>query len=237
MHIAICDDNVADRKQLERLLKRESDKRAQTEGIIFTDSFGNSQVMLANPMQYDAFYIDVCQTEGISGGDIVRSLLSQGVNAPVVLCCSTINYREESFPENVFYLDKPINLQELSRSLDHAHHITEQKVPLIELRQEKETIYVTEPDIFYAVEDGHYVNVTLMDGRILPVADSALNLFGQVETHPTFMAPSAKTLINARYIDKIGLFHVIMQDGKKFKMHRNCIPYAKQIYAELHAEL
>ena len=28
MHIAICDDNVADRKQLERLLKRESDKRA-----------------------------------------------------------------------------------------------------------------------------------------------------------------------------------------------------------------
>lgn len=26
MHIAVCDDNVADRKQLERLLKRESDK-------------------------------------------------------------------------------------------------------------------------------------------------------------------------------------------------------------------
>ena len=30
MHIAICDDNVADRKQLERLLKRESEKRKST---------------------------------------------------------------------------------------------------------------------------------------------------------------------------------------------------------------
>ena len=28
MHIAICDDNVADRKHLERLLSRESAKRA-----------------------------------------------------------------------------------------------------------------------------------------------------------------------------------------------------------------
>ena len=28
MHVAICDDNVADRRQLERLLKRESDKRS-----------------------------------------------------------------------------------------------------------------------------------------------------------------------------------------------------------------
>ena len=30
MHIAICDDNIVDRKQLERLLERESDKSAET---------------------------------------------------------------------------------------------------------------------------------------------------------------------------------------------------------------
>ena len=66
MHIAVCDDNVADRKQLERLLKRESDKRAASTGIIYTDSFGNSTSLLSNPMQYDAFYIDMCLTEGIT---------------------------------------------------------------------------------------------------------------------------------------------------------------------------
>ena len=33
MHIAICDDNIADRKQTERLLGRESDRRAKTDKI------------------------------------------------------------------------------------------------------------------------------------------------------------------------------------------------------------
>ena len=82
MHIAVCDDNVADRKQLERLLKRESDKRAASTGIIYTDSFGNSTSLLSNPMQYDAFYIDMCLTEGITGTEVANALIAQGVNAP-----------------------------------------------------------------------------------------------------------------------------------------------------------
>ena len=80
MHIAVCDDNVADRKQLERLLKRESDKRAASTGIIYTDSFGNSTSLLSNPMQYDAFYIDMCLTEGITGTEVANALIAQGVN-------------------------------------------------------------------------------------------------------------------------------------------------------------
>ena len=92
MHIAICDDNVADRKQLERLLKRESDKRASTTGILYADSYGNASALLANPMQYDAFYIDVCKTEGITGNEIVRQLLAKGVNSPIVLCFYWIIY-------------------------------------------------------------------------------------------------------------------------------------------------
>ena len=103
MHIAICDDNIADRKQLERLLKRESDKRAAVSGILYTDSFGNAEALLANPMQYDAFYIDVCQTEGVSGSDIVSALTAKGVNAPIVMCCSHINYREYTLPSNVIF--------------------------------------------------------------------------------------------------------------------------------------
>ena len=103
MHIAVCDDNVADRKQLERLLKRESDKRAASTGIIYTDSFGNSTSLLSNPMQYDAFYIDMCLTEGITGTEVANALIAQGVNAPIVMCCSKINYRAQSYPENVIF--------------------------------------------------------------------------------------------------------------------------------------
>ena len=37
MHVAICDDNVADRKHLERLLSREADKKAGTSDNIFVN--------------------------------------------------------------------------------------------------------------------------------------------------------------------------------------------------------
>ena len=185
MHIAVCDDNVADRKQLERLLKRESDKRAASTGIIYTDSFGNSTALLSNPMQYDAFYIDMCLTEGTTGTDVVNALTAQGVNAPIILCCSKINYREQTYPENVIFLDKPIKVAELAQSIDHALEIMAKAVPLIELREDEDTIYVTEPDILYAEEEGRNVIVTLKDGRTVKVATTAINLFSQIENHPT----------------------------------------------------
>ena len=61
MHIAVCDDNIADRKQLERLLKRESDKRKNDSGLIYTDSFGDSEVLSRTPMQYDLFFVDLTE--------------------------------------------------------------------------------------------------------------------------------------------------------------------------------
>lgn len=234
MHIAICDDNTADRKQLERLLKRESDKRAATTGIIYADSFGNAPMLLANPMQYDAFYIDMCKTEGVTGMDVVRELTEKGVNAPIVMCSSDINYREQNFPDNVIFLDKPIKADELSASIDHAHSIMEKAEPLIELREDKETYYVTESDIMYAVESGLHVIVSLTDGRKISIVSTAMNFFSQIESHPTFVAPSMKVVLNGRYIEKIGFHKAIMTDGTKFSIHRDCMKYTKYVFDEYH---
>ena len=104
MHIAICDDNVADRKQLERLLKRESDARAlQSEGF-YVDSYGNREALLRSPMLYDAFFIDMCEGS-ITGTDIVDALLKVGVKSPIVLCSSKICYQEYSFPANILFFE------------------------------------------------------------------------------------------------------------------------------------
>uniref|UniRef100_UPI004056CBDE hypothetical protein n=1 Tax=Acetatifactor sp. TaxID=1872090 RepID=UPI004056CBDE len=200
MHIAICDDNVADRHQMERLMKRESDKRSATTGILYIDSFGNGNALLANPMRYDAYYIDVCKTDGITGIDITNKLLQAGTQAPVILCCSELNYREHSFPDNVRFLDKPIKPEELSDTLNYALEIKAEAVPQIELREDKETYYVTEPDILYAVEDGLYLIVTLTDGRKIRIMTDIANFFDQLENFPTFLAPSAKAIINGRHI-------------------------------------
>lgn len=235
MHIAICDDNVADRHQMERLLKRESDKRGATTGILYIDSFGNGAALLSNPMRYDAYYIDVCKTEGITGVDIMTTLFEAGIQAPVVLCCSDIDYREFNLPEhkqNVLFLDKPIQIQELSDSIDYALEIKSKAVPQIELRDDTETYYVTEPDILYAVEDGLYIVVTLTDGRQIRVMSDIPNFFDQLENFPTFLEPSAKSIINGRYIQTLEHRKAVMTDGTVFKIHRNCLSYAKAIYEQ-----
>lgn len=232
MHIAICDDNAADRKQLERLLKKESDCRAESSGILYTDSYGNASSLLSHPMQYDVFYIDMCKTTGVSGLSIVTELKNSGVNSPIVMCCSDINYREQNFPEGTLFIDKPIRSDELAKSLDHALSIKQKAPLLIELRAEKETIYVTEPDILYAVENGRITEVTLIDGRKINISTTASNFFADIEIHPSFLAPTLKTVINCRYIQKISFYKATMSDGEVFKISRNCVEYAKAAMAE-----
>lgn len=227
MHVAVCDDNVADRKQMERLLGRESDRRAKiTEGL-YIDSYGNERALLANPMQYDIFYIDMCKTEGTNGAQVAEKLCSAGVRVPIYMCCSDINYRELKLPENVSFLDKPMKPDMLITSLDHAYEIKQSAVPLIELREEKQTLYVTEADIMYGTAVDKHVTIHLADGRTAKVASSVENLFDQWAHYETFLMPSQKVILNGRFIDKVGMLHVYMKDGTKFQVYGPYKAYAK----------
>lgn len=232
MHIAICDDNIGDRKQLERLLKRESDRRIKTSGVLYTDSFGSADILIANPMQYDVFYIDLCNADNMTGIEVAQALIEKGINVPIILCCSTINYREHTFPENVLYIDKPIKAVELSVSINHALKIKKNAVSLIELRTEKSTLYVAEPDIICATEEGRNLNVCLTDGRTIQISTDAMNFFYSVENFPSFFAPNSKTIINARNIQKMGIRKITLINGTSYKVTGNCMKYAKQAYEE-----
>lgn len=233
MHIAVCDDNMGDRRQIERLLKKESEKRAASTGILYTDSFGSCESLLANPMQYDAFYIDMCHTAGLTGVDVTNQLLAIGINAPIILCCSSINYREYPFPENVLFLEKPLKAIDICESLDHALEIKKNAEALIELREEKNTFYVREADIMYAVEENRSMLIHLKNGQILHIATDTANFFDQIEKFENFVAPTAKVIFNCRYVEKIHLSKVSMTDGTVFKVHRDCMPYVKQMVGKL----
>ena len=244
MHVAICDDNIADRKQMERLLSRESDRRLSTTGHLFTDSYGNANTLLSNPLEYNIYYIDMCRTEGVTGEWVAQSILDKGIHALIVMCCSEIDYREvkfagrnctaADFPENIVFLDKPIKTAELSETIDRALEYKKLAPSMIELREEEYTHYVEEIEILYCVEEGLRTEFTLTGGRKIQVATTALNFFSQVENFPVFLAPTDKVVINCRYIAKLGFRKAVMTDGAVFKVHGDCMPYAKQMFAELH---
>ncbi len=219
MHVAVCDDNVADRKQTERLLRRESERRSQTTEGLYVDSYGNEKALLANPMQYDIFFIDMCKTENINGAQVALRLREGGVQVPIYMCCSDMDYRQMNLPEDILFLDKPIKPDMLVSSLDYAYARKQNAVPRIELRINNETLYVTEPDILYGTSNGRHVDVYLTDGRVAKVSSSIDNLYEQWAGFESMFMPSEKFLLNGRHIQTIGLFRLTMKNGTTFPIY------------------
>lgn len=221
MHIAICDDNVADRKQLERLLKRESDKRKKTTGSLYTDSFGNCEILAKNNMLYDLFFIDMVN-DAPDGLTFALSLVQSGVHVPIVLCCSKIDYSAKASslsdcPKNLIYLEKPIKTAELSGILDRAVLLLAERVPTIELRSETETYYVLEDDIVYGITIGRYVHVFLKDGTEIPILTTMFNFFDEVSMFSHMVLLNEKVMFNIAYMEYYSPFKVLLSNGVSLK--------------------
>lgn len=232
MHVALCDDNTADRKQSERLLQRESLARIPVSGPLYVDSYGSAASLLAKPMQYDIFFLDICHSDD-NAVLVAERLVQCGVKAPIVLVCSHMNYRDMDLsfapPEQILFLDKPIRSSELAATIDHVLHLLESAEHTIELRSQAQTLYVVESDIMHAVQKGRNLLVTLASGEQILIPSTAENLYGQIQQYPCFMCPTEKTLVNARHIQKTAFRSILMRDGQKFRSSSAVIKYAQHM--------
>ena len=166
MHIAVCDDNIADRKQTERLLGRQSDRFFKESGErLYIDSYGNVEAFLRYPQMYDGLFIDIT-TGSPTGFEIVKILLDAGIVRPIILCVSTIDYRKEyqesglDIP-NLMFIDKPIRVAELTSIMDEIRRIKGDPIPTLELRGKEGAFYAKNDDIVYAKKKGAEVIVQI----------------------------------------------------------------------------
>ena len=237
MHIAICDDNIADRKQLERLLDRESDRRKNTSGVFFCDSYGNSEHLSRNPMPYELFFLDITSEEpdGLSFAIELRRL---GVTAPIALCSSSINYQEalnrlpeQNRPADLLFIDKPIKVADLTAIIDEALHLGSNRASTIELRSDRTTIYAYEDDIAYVTSKNSYLTVHLTDGRDITMLDTVSNFYSMIRNYKHLVLVSERTIINAVHVQKMSGLKVTMDDGKKLScplLSRPFLSYARK---------
>lgn len=236
MHIAICDDNIADRKQTERLLGRESDRRAKTDSVLYLDSFGKKESVLVSPMIYDMFFIDMVLDAPSTASDIVKALIETGVTSPIVMLCSSIDYRKDAYLsslEQVSFLDKPIKVTELTDVISMGFQKKNQKVPTIELRTDTSALYVKEDDIMYAVYAGkQYTDVYLNDGRKIHMLCNIENFYAHLIHFGSFFPANRHTIIQKKYVKKISLLHVHLSCGKKFNFPADYKKNARPILSQ-----
>lgn len=219
MHLAICDDHIADRKQMERLLDRESQRRASTTGIFYVDSYGSENSILSTPMIYDAIFMDMTE-DGADAVKIANELRKAGTLIPIVFCCQKVNYRlSDRLPDNVLFLDKPIQTAALAAVIDELLILVSRREKRLEFRNMSDTFYLLEKELLYArPRDGIHMTIHLTDGQERIAEASFENFCAALCDSDSFIALANKTVINMLYIRDISLFKVMLTDGSIIRL-------------------
>lgn len=232
MHIAVCFDDVADRKQLERLLDRESDKRKDKTGVFYIDSFGQTKKLFPKRMIYDIIFIGIYGEE--KDVDYALSLAKSGVSAPIIVCSEVDGYFDQSttslpFPKNILFLHKPILKAELSDILDKAELVKANEEKTIEIRHQTDTYYVYEDQISYINSNGRYMKVHFTDGSEVSVLDTIMNFYNGLYAFEHLILVSPKLIINATEVAKCSAFKVKLKCGFCSRVSLGGSTYIKKV--------
>lgn len=217
MHVAICDDNVADRKHLERLLSRESDKRAGTPNILYIDSYGEKMHFLANPLKYNLIFMDMSSESGIVEF-ILEHLDEMGYHAPLILYSDKIDYTKiPNLPEYVVHAKKPYIPDPLPEFLALGDANVVGHVVSINVHTNSIISSIPKYTVMYAIEENNTCKLYLTDGTSIEVEEKIEELRQIFEPFEEFERVNPKSIVNFKYVTAVMPIAVMMQDSKEFK--------------------
>lgn len=211
MYIGVIADNIADRKQLERLLGRANAALCGETGTLYVEAFGDTQSLLRAPMKYELFIIDITLTEDL-GKTVVEQLKALNVPGQIAVCHpegTPLSYQDVI--DGILSLQKPVLTDPLHQIIRDAHKAHVQaSVPTVEIRGESETHYVPLQKIVYAKGQSHLVYVHLDDGTVLSMLGEIDDFYHWVNNYPEFLFIKKDTVLNQN--------HVLSQTKKEYKM-------------------
>lgn len=211
MYIAVVADNIADRKQLERLLGRANDALCEETGTLYIDAYGDAESLMKAPMKYELFFIDMTLSRD-GAKEIVSCLKRMGVPGQIAVCQpENAPFSYEDAIKGILTIKKPIAPAPLHKMIQDAHKTTLQaNVPTIEIRSETETHYVPVEKIIYAQSKSHLVYIHLDDGEVLSMLGEMEDFFRWVDHYPEFFYVKKDTVLNQN--------HVLSQTKKEYQL-------------------
>lgn len=216
MHIAICDDNIADRKHLERLLSRESDKRMGSPNLLYVDSYGDrDHFFSSHPLMYDLIFMDMAQTPTLTA-EILDTLTQMGCRAPIVLYSSKVDYTQLSgLPDNVIHRHKPYISEPLPELLALGdEHVLGHIEKIAAHDASNNACYLVVRDIMYCSDSTVYFK----DGTFTEITEDIGTFQHLCEPYPEFCRINKKAVANMRYVSMITPITIMMQDYREFRV-------------------
>lgn len=237
MHLAVCDDNIADRKQTERLLGRQSDRFFKERGErIWIDSFGNVEAFLQNPQMYQGLFVDMV-SDDFNGFEVLKKLLELGIEKPIIMCSSSIDYRSlvenaGITAENIIFLDKPIKVAELTEIVDKISELDADAAPTIELRGNNGTVYAHGDEIICVKKERSELVIYLTEDRKVSTLEDIVNFYDECSIiFPQVCPVNDNGIINVNHIKKTSFGKVTMDNDMTLPVsftYRNSIAKTRE---------
>ncbi|NLG02533.1 MAG: hypothetical protein GX567_01660 [Clostridia bacterium] len=179
LYVAICNDSIADRKQLERQFSREKERRLP-DPVLYIDSFGSKEALTDTPVKYDLILLEhsaATDQETLGGKEtaFAEHLRQVGIAAPLFLTSAAYDTSDSILrSDSLLHLKLPLSNEQIKELINVSIDYHQHKRPLMEIRNEKITHYIDCADIIYALEDHHLTKIYL-------TKDRSVSLLGTIE--------------------------------------------------------
>ena len=213
LYIAVCDDNAADRKQIERLLDRENTLQKSKGNPLYFDSFGSKDSLMKTPNRYNLFLITASEDSEFDGIAVANEIKQVGIDALIVMMCSP-GRSEDHTGSGFITKDKPITASDISELVGLAEACTHNKTPLIEIRCNDTTVFAKPEEFICAIaaKKGFGLEIYLTGGRKFAATDT-LDQFSLWMGSFEEIVRCGKCYVNRNHVRSLSTFHLTLSDG------------------------
>lgn len=222
MRIAICEDEKVIAQNIYDLVDKYF---SQLKYVYKIDVYYDAGEFEESGCTYDLVFLDY-KFPDKNGMDIARRIREYSDEVVIVFISAYSEYVFESFEVGAFrYLLKPINEQELIRTLDSFISSRRRNLP-VEIPMKNKNIYVKVDEIMYIESYEKHCIVRMTEksyetSKALSTFQSEINSSAYFRTHRRF-------LVNMKYIAEIEKNVITLVNGEKVEIsRRNLINFNK----------
>lgn len=236
LKIAVCDDDVRDRKRIAEDLRAYADAHGEY-GIGFT-VYSSAFAML------DAFektgcpdvaLLDICMP-GMLGTELARDILRCSENTDIIFLTTSSDYAVDAFSLHAAdYIQKPYTREKFSDSLDRVIALRRERTWLL-LPCEGGLHRIALEDVLYIETNDKRRNFALSSGNKLTARLSAAQLQDCLAGRRGMVPCGASYVVNLGHVRCFSGTDLIMDTGERIPVPRRLRAQIRQAYFDFYLE-
>lgn len=209
-HIALCDDEPAQREYLEKKLSLFA--RARQVSFVFS-RFSSAEAFLFHFRENrntDLLFLDI-EMGDMNGIELAKALREEQHTLQIVFITGYPDYVGQGYDvEALHYLLKPVSTEKLFEVCDRFLRSAEEQPRFYLFPVGKEVVRLYEKEILYGESEGHYVILHTKTEELklrmtIPELEKRLG--------EGFFRPSRSFVVNLRYVTRISKTEVFLENG------------------------